>query len=48
MPRSVNPGQAAALPAAPGGYLLLLDLAAPARLVVGRLGTFDFPAGRYA
>jgi Uri superfamily endonuclease len=48
MPRSVNPAQAAALPAAPGSYLLLLDLAAPTRLTVGRLGTFDFPAGRYA
>jgi Uri superfamily endonuclease len=48
MPRSVNPGQAVALPAVPGSYLLLLDLAAPTRLTVGRLGTFDFPAGRYA
>jgi Uri superfamily endonuclease len=48
MPQSVNPVQAVALPAAPGSYLLLLDLAAPTRLMVGRLGTFDFPAGRYA
>jgi Uri superfamily endonuclease len=48
MPRSVNPTQAADLPPAPGSYLLLLDLDTPARLTVGRLGTFDFPAGRYA
>jgi Uri superfamily endonuclease len=48
MPRSVNPANAAGLPAAPGTYLLLLDLPMPTRLAVGRLGTFDFPAGRYA
>ena len=33
---------------APGSYLLLLALTTPARLTVGRLGIFDFPAGRYA
>jgi Uri superfamily endonuclease len=54
MPESVNlpdkrdPNSAAGLPAAPGTYLLLLDLPMPTRLAVGRLGTFDFPAGRYA
>ncbi len=48
MPRSVNPARGADLPAAPGTYLLLLDLDALARLAVGRLGTFDFPTGRYA
>lgn len=29
-------------------YQLLIVLARPARIRVGRLGTFDFPAGRYA
>ena len=48
MPRSVNPARAADLPTAPGSYLLLLDLSTPTRITVGRLGTFDFPAGRYA
>lgn len=48
MTRSVNPVRAADLPAAPGSYLLLLDLDTTARLTVGRLGTFEFPAGRYA
>ena len=28
-------------------YQLAITLAAPARIVVGRLGAFDFPAGRY-
>lgn len=28
-------------------YQLAITLAAPARLAVGRLGVFDFPAGRY-
>lgn len=31
----------------PGVYQLHLQLDAPARIAVGRLGTFDFPAGRY-
>jgi Uri superfamily endonuclease len=35
------------LPCAPGVYLLLLHLPDPARLTVGRLGTFDFPTGDY-
>lgn len=28
-------------------YQLLIELVAPARIAVGRLGTFDFPAGCY-
>lgn len=28
-------------------YQLLIDVARPVRIVVGRLGEFDFPAGRY-
>jgi Uri superfamily endonuclease len=31
-----------------GTYVLLLHLPAPVELTVGRLGTFDFPAGWYA
>ena len=31
--------------ASKGSYLLLLHLDAPGRLTIGRLGTFDFPAG---
>lgn len=31
----------------PGVYRLHMRLDAPARLTIGRLGTFDFPAGRY-
>lgn len=30
-----------------GSYILLLDLAEDSRLTVGRLGTFEFPAGLY-
>lgn len=39
---------AEALPRAPGAYLLAIDLRAPVRLAVGRLGDRDLPAGRYA
>ncbi|MCX8048973.1 MAG: GIY-YIG nuclease family protein [Methylohalobius sp.] len=28
-------------------YQLLIDLAAPQRIRIGKLGEFDFPAGRY-
>lgn len=35
-------------PAAPGDYVLWLALDRPFRLSIGRLGAFDFPAGRYA
>lgn len=35
-------------PAAKGTYILLLHMASPAALTVGRLGTFDFAAGWYA
>lgn len=31
-----------------GTYLLILQLFAPGRLEIGRLGAFDFPAGWYA
>lgn len=31
----------------PCTYQLLIELVAPARVRVGRLGTFDFPAGQY-
>ena len=30
-----------------GSYVLLLDLERDARLTIGRLGTFEFPAGHY-
>ena len=30
-----------------GLYLVLLEAAAPVEVTVGKLGTFDFPAGRY-
>ena len=35
------------LPSDKGTYSLSLHLVAPARLRVGRLGIFDFPAGWY-
>lgn len=35
------------LPTAPGIYQLYMHLPQPVRLQVGRLGTFDFPAGLY-
>lgn len=31
-----------------GTYILLLAMATPTRLIIGRLGVFDFPAGWYA
>lgn len=37
----------AVFPCDPGSYALHLTLAEPARLAVGRLGMFDFPAGQY-
>lgn len=42
-----EPGEAALRPTERGTYVLVLRLAAPARLTVGRLGAFDFPAGWY-
>ncbi|WJW76248.1 GIY-YIG nuclease family protein [Thiohalobacter sp. IOR34] len=36
-----------ALPSLPGSYVLLLHLAQPRQLIVGRLGEFDFEAGWY-
>ena len=35
------------LPSQKGTYILVLRLPLPAHLAVGRLGTFDFPAGWY-
>ena len=35
------------LPNSPGSYALLLSLLAPVSRKVGRLGSFDFPAGDY-
>jgi Uri superfamily endonuclease len=32
---------------APQTYQLLIEVAAPVRVCIGRFGTFDFPAGRY-
>jgi Uri superfamily endonuclease len=37
-----------ALPSGRGSYIVWLHLAAPARMVVGRLGARDFAAGHYA
>ena len=34
-------------PPAAQTYQLLIELARPLRIAVGRLGTFDFPAGQY-
>lgn len=33
--------------AKPQTYQLLIELTAPVRVRIGRLGSFDFPAGRY-
>jgi Uri superfamily endonuclease len=35
------------LPTTKGSYILVLNLAEETRLTVGRLGTFEFPAGQY-
>lgn len=35
-------------PSEPGSYVLILHLAQPARITVGKLGTFEFAAGWYA
>ena len=37
----------AELPAAPGSYALQMVLSTPARMQIGALGEFDFPAGAY-
>jgi Uri superfamily endonuclease len=34
-------------PATPATYQLEIMLAAPARITIGRLGVYEFPAGRY-
>ena len=36
------------LPVSKGTYILILHLALPARLTIGKFGTFDFPGGWYA
>jgi Uri superfamily endonuclease len=35
-------------PSEPGSYVLILKLDKPTRIAVGKLGTFEFPAGWYA
>jgi Uri superfamily endonuclease len=35
-------------PSEPGSYVLILRLEHPARMAIGRLGTFEFEAGWYA
>jgi len=40
-------GGVAELPPAPGSYALQMVLSAPARMQIGALGEFDFPAGAY-
>lgn len=32
---------------APTTYQLMIEVAAPVRIAIGRLGSYDFPAGRY-
>lgn len=41
------PGDAAALPAVPGAYVLLIRLRSPCRLRVGAMGDIDFEPGFY-
>lgn len=36
------------LPSTPGTYMLILELNAKLRLIVGKLGEYEFPAGSYA
>jgi Uri superfamily endonuclease len=36
------------IPPEPGSYVLILHLAEPTTITIGKLGTFDFPAGWYA
>ena len=44
---ALDPATIASLPVGRGSYALFLSLPQAARLAVGRLGAFDFPAGRY-
>ena len=37
-----------AAPSEPGSYVLVMHLAQPRTITVGKLGTFEFPAGWYA
>ena len=36
------------IPPEPGSYVLILHLAQPTTITIGKLGTFEFPAGWYA
>jgi len=36
------------IPPEPGSYILILHLAQPTTITIGKLGTFEFPAGWYA
>ena len=36
------------IPPEPGSYILILHLAQPTTIAIGKLGTFEFPAGWYA
>jgi Uri superfamily endonuclease len=36
------------IPPEPGSYILILHLAQPTTITIGKLGTFDFPVGWYA
>ena len=47
MPEKISPSALFA-PQGKGTYILILRLAAPAAITVGKLGTFDFAAGWYA
>ena len=48
MHRASMDGIESGIPASKGTYILILHLAQPTRLVIGKLGTFDFPGGWYA
>jgi Uri superfamily endonuclease len=45
-PREGGKGELA--PAEPGSYVLIMHLARPTKITVGRLGTWEFEAGYYA
>ena len=46
--QTIMDGIESSLPASKGTYILILYLALPCRLTIGKLGTFDFPDGWYA
>ncbi|MGC8878496.1 MAG: GIY-YIG nuclease family protein [Anaerolineae bacterium] len=49
-PESPSPEWSASelAPAEPGSYVLVMHLERPAKITIGRLGTWDFEAGYYA